>query len=199
MSYVGVKNFAYAILNKDDSTGVTYGDFVAVPGINKVEVKPNSSSASNYGDDVPLETAVSLGDIDVSLDLVDIPAKDVAALLGHTVKDGVTTYAGDDAAPYVAIRFQGTKGDGTDKYIKILKVKFQEPTDTLATKENSAKFQNPKIAGKATARIYDREWKRTLDGDGAEEATITAFLATVEPVASSSSSSKSGTTTTSGS
>lgn len=199
MSYVGVKNFAYAIMSKDDSTGVTYGDFISVPGINKVEVKPNSSSESNYGDDVPLETAVSLGDIDVSLDLVDIPAKDVAALLGHTVKDGVTTYTGDDAAPYVALRFQGVKGDGSAKYIKILKVKFQEPTDTLETKEKSVKFQNPKIEGKATARIYDREWKRTLDEDDAEEATITAFLATVEPVAASSSSTSGATTTTSGS
>lgn len=192
MSYVGVKNFKYAIMSQDDSTGVKYDNFVAVPGINKIEVKPNSSSASNYGDDVPLETAVSLGDIDVSLDLIDIPAKDVAALLGHTVKDGVTTYAGDDSAPYVAICFQGTKGDGTAKYIKVLKVKFQEPTDTLETKEASVKFQNPKISGKATARIYDREWKRTLDGDGAEEATIKAFLATVEPTTTTSASTGSG-------
>ncbi len=48
MSYVGVKNFAYSIMSQDDSTGVKYGEFKSIPGMNKVEIKPNSSSTGNY-------------------------------------------------------------------------------------------------------------------------------------------------------
>ena len=186
MSNVGVRGFKYAILSQDDEKGVKYGDFIAIPGLNKIDVKPNSQSATNYGDNGPMESATALGDITVSLDLISLPQKDVAALLGHTVTaTGEMTCASTDDAPYVAIMFSGLSATGKEKHVKVLKIKFQEVDDNYTTKEQSPKFSNPQLTGKAVVRTYDHVWKRVFD-ESAEGATAEAaktFLASVEKTA----------------
>ncbi len=185
MSNVGCRNFKYALLSQDDEKGVAYGEFVSVAGLNKIDIKPNSQSATNYGDNAPMESATALGDIDVTIDLVNLPAKDQAALLGHTLAaDGSMTYASTDVAPYVCVMFSGTKASGKERHAKILKIRFQESEDSYETQEQSPKFKNPQISGKAVVRTFDHSWKRTLDEDetGATADVVKAFLATVEPV-----------------
>ena len=184
MSNVGCRGFKYALLSQDDTKGVAYGEFVAVPGLNKIDIKPNSQSATNYGDNAPMESATALGDISVTIDLVNLPAKDQAALLGHTLAaDGTMTYASTDVAPYVCVMFSGTKASGKERHAKILKIRFQEADDAYETQEQSPKFKNPQIAGKAVVRTFDHVWKRTIDEDetGATADVVSKFLASVEP------------------
>lgn len=184
MSNIGVSDFAYALLIKDDKTGVEYGDFISIPGLNKITVNPESSTASNYGDNATMETATALGDISISLDLVNLPDADRAALTGHTLKDGVMTYNSNDVTPYVAIRFKGKMANGKNRHVKVLKVMFQETKDEYDTQTEKVAFKNPQLEGKASVRTFDHEWKRTLDefAETVTEAIAAAFDATVEPV-----------------
>ena len=186
MSNVGVRGFKYALLSQDDEKGVKYGDFIAIPGLNKIDVKPNSQSATNYGDNAPMETATALGDVTISLDLISLPSKDQAALLGHSVNaDGEQVFSGNDVAPYVAVMFSGLAAAGKEKHVKVLKIRFQESDDSFETKDNNVKFHNPQLTGKAVVRTFDGQWKRTLDeNDTAVTADkVTAFKASVEKTA----------------
>ena len=184
MSKVGVSDFKYAIMSKDDETGVTYGNFVSIPGLNHIEVTPNSNTATNYGDNAPMEVATAMGDVTIAIDSVLLPQKDEAALLGHEI-DSTTKamiYNAEDEAPYVAIMFTGLNADGKRSFVKVLKVKFQEIAETYDTKTDTPNFQNPHIEGAAAVRIYDKQWKRKLTEDGVNvtQTEIDAFIASVE-------------------
>lgn len=182
MSMVGVSDFKYALLTADTPEGVTYGEWTRIPSLNKISVNPSSNTATNYGDNGPVESAESLGEVSISADICDIPDKDRAALLGHKLVNGVMEYNSEDVAPYAAIMFTGLNSNGTRKFVKVLKVKFSEPKDEYTTKEDKVTFSNPQIEGKAVIREYDKAWKRTLD-EGAEGVTpeiVSKFTETVE-------------------
>lgn len=183
MALVGVSNLHYALLIKDDSTGVTYGAPIAIAGSINIDIKPASAISTLYADNGPAEVASTLGEISVSVENKGLSIETLAALLGHTVAKGVMTSKASDTAPYVAILFEGLKSNGKKKYVKLLKMKFSEPDDQYATLKDSVTFQTDKITGKGTRRDYDDEWKRTADEDGTdyEAATGTAWYTSVEP------------------
>ena len=128
---------------------------------------PASSTASNYGDNATMETATALGEISVSIDVVNLPDADRAALTGHTLKDGVMSYNSNDVTPYVAIRFKGKMSSGKYRHVKVLKLMFQETKDEYDTETDKVAFKNPQLEGKASVRTFDHEWKRTLDESAA--------------------------------
>ena len=186
MAMTGVDGLQYAILSKDEVTGVTYGEFVKIPGTVKIDVKPASNSASIYADNAPYATATSLGDIDVEIELANFTLEDQAALLGHRVDaKGVMVSAADDIAPYTCFAFRGLKDNDKYMYVKLLKGKFQEPETSNETKGDSPKFGTATLKGKFVARTYDKAWKRVLDADakGYTAGDETAFMASVEPKA----------------
>lgn len=185
MSNIGVSDFSYALMTEDDIVkGVKYDAFKKIPGINKIEIKPAANSAVNYGDNVGMEAATSLGEVSVTLDMVNLEKEDIAAMLGHKIdEDGVMTFSGEDEAPYVCCMFRGTKSDGSGRWVKLLKLKFEEMADNYDTKTDKISFQNPQLTAKAVARKFDKIWKRTLDETADNADKVTAFTATVEPAA----------------
>ena len=185
MSKIGCDNFYFAPLTKDDSTGVTYGGMKHIEGLVKIDVQPASSNATLYADNGPAETASALGKITVSVETKDLPLEDQAALLGHTVTNGVMVSKTTDTAPYVGIAFESQKGSGGTVYKKYLKVRFSDPQDNNATKGENISFQTPTITGEAVARAFDKEWKREADteSEGYEVTTGTSWFTTMEATA----------------
>lgn len=183
MSKIGCKNFYYALLTSDDSTGVVYGTPVHIAGLITADVKPASNASTLYADNGPAETATVLGDVAVDIETKDLSVEDLAALLGHTVSKGVVTHSKDDKAPYVAIMFEADKANGGTRYLKLLKGKFQEPEDNAETLKDSVNFQTAKISGTFVTREYDGQWKRTADTDGTDYEATTGdnWFASVEP------------------
>jgi phi13 family phage major tail protein len=185
MARIKLNTLYYALCSKDDSTGVTYGTPVHIPGVITCSIKPDAKSVTLYADDAPAEVANSLGEITVDFEVKDLPLADQAALLGGTVTKGVLTSKGSDSAPYVALMFKSEKASGATRYVKLLKGKFAAPEDSYETEKDSPSFQTDKLSGKFVARTYDSEWKRTADTDaeGYEAATGTAWFTSVEPTA----------------
>ena len=68
MPLVGLDNLYYAVLTKDDETGVTYDTPVKIAGAIKVKVDPKSNSATLYADNGPAETVTALGEINVEIE-----------------------------------------------------------------------------------------------------------------------------------
>ena len=155
------------------STGVSYAVPVKVPGLVSADIKPGGNTDTLNADDGPYETASVLGDIDVTIEMADLPLSVQAALLGHTVTDGVMIEKTTDVAPYVAIMFESEKANGSVRYIKLLKGKFSTPESNTQTKGNKVNFQTGKITGKFVKRQYDDAWRIMADTDASGYTTTT--------------------------
>jgi len=162
---VGLKNLYYAVLTKDDATGVSYLAPVKIAGAINAKISPKSNTEVLYADDGPDETATALGEIDVEFEAKDISLTDQAALLGHSIVGGVMLKKATDVAPYVALGFMSKKSNGQYRYIWLTKGMFALPDQEYATGEDKPKFQTPKLKGTFVKRTYDDLWQRIADED----------------------------------
>ena len=136
MSKIGVDNLHFYPLVKDDESGVSYGAGVAVPGTVNVEINPSTDNATLYADNMAWETANSMGEVDVSIELADLPKSVQAALLGHSIDatTGRLISKSTDESPYVGISFAALKGNGATRYVRLAKGRFIESEDNYKTK-----------------------------------------------------------------
>jgi len=179
---IGLKELHYALLTKDDSTGVTYSAPVKIAGAINAKISPKSNTETLYADDGPAETASALGEIEVELEVKDLPLTVQAALLGHTVSNGVMVRKAGDTAPYVAIGFKSQKSNGKYRYVWLYKGKFELPEQEYKTKEDKPSFQTPKIKGTFVKRENDEAWQVIGDEDEVDfTAGATWFNAVYPP------------------
>lgn len=177
---VGLENLVYAKLT-DETTNIYSTPVKIAPAIN-AKIKPKVNSAILYGDNKAVETVSALGEVEIELEVTDLPLEVQAAILGHDLDTatGVMTYNENDIAPYVAIGFKSKKANGNYRYVWLLKGKFEEFEDEYATTEDKVKFTTPKIKGTFVTR-KDGVWKYTADEDSG--TVPVGFLSTVyEPL-----------------
>ncbi|AKA72344.1 major tail protein [Clostridium scatologenes] len=161
---IGVENLVYAILT-DETTSNYSSPTLVSPAIN-VKINPKSNSDTLYADNRAVETATSLGEIDVEIETQDLPLEVQAELLGHKLDSTSKVMCSDvqDSAPYVAVGFKIKKANGKYRYVWLLKGKFSEPEEEHSSQEDKTKFQTPKIKGTFLTRT-DGKWKYTADED----------------------------------
>ena len=175
---VGLEDVYYATLTSDGSDGAVYGTPVKITGAITANVKPNSSAATLFGDNKPMDTSSSLGNIELELSVADIPIETLAVLMGSTaVTAGVLSSKSTDTPPWIALGFKGKKSNGKYRYVWLPKGKFREPDANHATQKDSVEYQPPTINGNFVAREYDKVWKKTADEDatGYTDAGTTWF------------------------
>lgn len=180
---IGLSDFNAAELTKDDSTGVTYGAVVSIPEIISINIEPNNAEANLYADDSNVDTANTLSEFNLSIELAQLPLEYRAWLLGHTFSGGKIIASATDTAPYVGISFTTLKSDGTKRYFKFTKVKFQEPNENPQTKGDQINFQTATINAKAIYRSYDKEAYEFADANEGytDGATWNQFPAITPP------------------
>ncbi|MET3507034.1 major tail protein [Halalkalibacter oceani] len=180
MALVGLKDIHVALLSEDR----TYETPKKLAPAITANITPNTTQATLYGDDRAVETAESMGDVDVEINVTDLSTADYAFLLGKTVNsDGVVEDNSDDVAPYVALGFSAQKSNGASRYIWLYKGKFSIPTDSHQTKGESVEFQTSTIAAKFVAR-EDGKWRARVDSDDSgvsEDVIDNWFDAVYEP------------------
>lgn len=143
MSKIGVSKFYYGIQTAEETatTAATYATPVAIPGLVSVEVTPSSNTSTLYADNGPYETASSLGEIALSIDLADLPLADQAALLGHTLTSGQLDKSANDTQPNVAVMFEFLLGNGKKRAVKLYKGKFALVPEQGNTRGENVEFQ----------------------------------------------------------
>lgn len=179
MSKIGVDNLHFFPITKDDETGVTYGAGTAIPGTVSIEINPATDKATLYADNMAWETANSMGEVEVSIELADLPKSVQAALLGHTI-DGATgrlISKSTDESPYVGISFAALKGNGATRYVRLAKGRFVESEDNYQTKGENIEFQTQSITANFVVRKYDKVWKETIDSDDTETGVADTIAA----------------------
>lgn len=166
MATIGLRDVYYALLTEDPAAGVaTYETPVRMVGAISAKVNPNTSTATLFADDGPADSAVTLGEISLELNMADIDLKTQAVLLGHKYENGILSKKGADVPPWVAIGFRTLKSNGKYRYYWLNKGKFAIPEDDLATKGDSIEFKTPTISGAFVKRDSDDEWQRVGDED----------------------------------
>lgn len=192
---IGCDNLVYALMTTEDTaeTAPVYGAVKKAPGVMHVNINPNSSQETLFADDGPMETASTLGKIDVEIQKNELTTENKADLLGHEIdNNGAVVYGDSDVPPWVAIGFRTLKSNGKYRYVWLYKGKFSEPEDQNETKGDSINFQSDTISGQFTRLNKPftvngktkRPWKYELDQDNEEakaDAITSWFDAPVMP------------------
>lgn len=182
---IGCDNLVYARMETEDTVSAppTYAEVTPAPGVMSININPNGAQETLFADDGPMETASTLGKIEVEIQKAELTTQNKADLLGHTIDSkGGLIYGDSDIAPWHAIGFRTLKSNGNYRYVWLYKGKFTEPEDANETKGDSINFQNDTISGQFTRlnNSYNingkavRPWKYEMDQDHetADAATI---------------------------
>ena len=189
---IGCDNLVYAIMTKEDdpSTAPTYDAVKDAPGVISININPNASQETLFADDGPMETATTLGKIDVEINKAELTTENKADLLGHSIdaKGGIV-YSDTDVPPWVAIGFRTLKSNGKYRYVWLYKGKFTDPEDNNETKGDSINFQTDTIKGQfvklnnsiTVSGKTVRPWKYEIDADSAsaDETTMSEWFKNV--------------------
>ena len=181
---IGLSDLHYALLTKDDDTGVTYETPVHIPGLIEATINTNANIQTQFADDGPMDVFGQIGEVELSLTVTDLPLATQAILLGHELgTDGTIIHKSTDTAPNLAIGFKAQKRNGKYRYWWLLKGIMAEPSATRRTKESTVNFQTATITGKFVARNYDKAWLRQADEDetGYVETVGQNWFTDVEP------------------
>lgn len=166
MAIIGLRDVHYALLIDDPISGeAEYEDAVKVVGAITANINPNASSATLFYDDGPGDTAATMGEISLELNLADLPLDVQAIWLGHTFENGILKRKGTDVPPWLAIGFRTLKSNGAYRYMWLCKGKFAIPEESYQTKGDSIEFSTPTITGSFVKRDCDDEWQRVTDED----------------------------------
>lgn len=186
---IGCDHLVYALMTTEDSAtqAPTYGPVKSAIGVMSLNINPNGSQETLFADDGPMETASTLGKIEVEIQKAQLTTENKADLLGHTVDSrGALVYSDNDVAPWVAIGFRTLKSNGNYRYVWMYKGKFTEPEDNNETKGDSINFQNDTISGQfaklnkeyTVGGKVKKPWKYELDQDyeGADPSMFSTWF-----------------------
>ncbi len=160
MAYVGL---AMPAVKPAEGKGLILGKAVGV------DIEPQYSEASLYGDNTKAEYDKNFKSAKVKLEVTTLPLKAHNILFGHTVteaaedKEASVVNKASDSANYIGFGiYTEEKVDGKPQYIAawLPKVKFSDPTDNWTTKGENIEYKTPSIEGEALADD-NGVWKET--------------------------------------
>lgn len=162
---IGLRNLVYAKMLDDTATGATYEAPKAIAGAIAANFNPNASNATLFADDGPYDTASTVGDMALELNVADLPLEVQADLFGHTISGGKLSRKAGDVPPWVAVGYKTLKSNGKYRYTWLNKGKFSPPEQNNETKGDSVSFQTPTTTGNFVKREWDDEWQNQIDED----------------------------------
>jgi phi13 family phage major tail protein len=165
---IGLKEAYYAILTKDDKSGVLYNVPERFENIRQVVVTPRVLSVDIAADD-DVENITEVDGADVTIEKKYLTADEEAILLGKS-KIGDMLVGGDtDNPPYMAFGYKRTLANGSGLYVWILKMKMSESASTADTKApDSINPQYDSLTGRSQRRTIDRTWIFKQESDEAD-------------------------------
>ena len=176
------------LLSHTDGSLPTYGNGVVINEARNCTVNKTYNNNPLYGDDHIVDDDNGLQELTASFEPTGLRDSDRVLLFGETqlAAGGITCYAeGDNETPYGGFGYiRKMRNNGTRKYEAwiILKIKFQEESQTTATKEGTIQWNTPTLNGRAAALFIDssNEMKfrlhETFDTISAAKSWINAVL-----------------------
>ena len=184
---IGLENGHYAVLKTDSKETLEYDKVHGTGGVKRfykltsASVSPKSDMGKFYADNMLDETAVAMGEIDVTISAKDVPLEDRAIMFGSKLDKGVIRESSEDTAPYIAFGFSVNKSRGGKYHFWIVKGMAQPVEQDVSTKEDSISFQTPELVITGMPRAHDGVWRIIGDSDaedfvGEEKFFTVGFL-----------------------
>jgi|SRR5699024_6286641 len=161
----GLSNFHMAIVDQDNKESVEYGEVEHVEGAVSVSATPNTESNTKYADNGPFAVINSLGDIDVNMAAVDIPASIKKEMYGQKEKNGVVFSNKDDIVKEVALGFEAKIRGGGTRFYWFLKGTPEFIAVEHETDEGTVESKDSELTIKFVPLRYNGNWKAELDSD----------------------------------
>lgn len=167
MYRVNVDNLVYALLTKDDATGVTYGTVTAVPDVQSIAMKAVTASGKAYGDGVLRKELTKLMAVEVEIELLRVPMAVRAAWLGHTVSTGTIEEDASATPPALALGFRIPHDDGKAEYVWLYKGNASPIDDSAQQSTDQLTFTNSSLKFTFIPRVKDNKIRKWGDSNEA--------------------------------
>ena len=145
---IGLDKVYVAALSADDGTiAPTWGTPQLLSGAAKLTGNPNGNLVTDWGDNGPFFVTNSRGNLQATLELIDVDPVVLAEILGQVRANGITQEGALDQSPWYALGFRVWIGglEGADKiyeYFWYLKGKFTVPEQGAETKKDTISPQH---------------------------------------------------------
>lgn len=181
---IGLDKVYVAALSAD--TGLvapSWGAPQLLSGAAKLTGNPNGNLVTDWGDNGPFFVTNSRGNLQATLELIDVDPVVLAQILGQTRANGITQEGSLDQAPWYALGFRVWIGglEGSEKiyeYFWYLKGKFTVPEQGAETKKESISPQHTTLSAEF-AKLNFNDVLSTharTNGSGVAPATITNWF-----------------------
>jgi phi13 family phage major tail protein len=162
----GLNKLYYAVMTDEETE--TYSAVKYFPGLREITVSPKEENASIYAENVQWDIDSALGDIEISLDITDIPPDIIAEVLGKKkATGGGYIDNANDVKPYIALLFDKTLSGGLTEYVILYKGKFNIFEDKAKTKEGKPEYQSKTMTGKFLP-LSNGMWKYAVRSNDSE-------------------------------
>lgn len=181
---IGLDKVYVAALSADDgSVAPSWGTPQLLAGAAKLTGNPNGNLITDWGDNGPFFVTNSRGNLQATLELIDVDPAVLASLLGQTRANGITQEGALDQAPWYALGFRVWIGglEGSDKiyeYFWYLKGKFTIPEQGAETKKATISPQHTTLTAEFAKLQYNDvlSTHARTNGAGVAAATITNWF-----------------------
>lgn len=159
----GLSDFHLAAQLKDDRTGVEYDEVFPLEGAISVGVNPNTSSTPKYADNGVFDVINALGDIDVTMGMVDLPQTVQNLIYNQKTTNGVTFSNNADEPINLALGFKAQIKGGGHRFYWLLKGKPELRELSHETDEDTIESKDTELNLKFMPLRYNHNWKSQLD------------------------------------
>ena len=171
-----------------DGSMPTYGTGRVIQEARNAGINKTYANNPLYGDDRIVDDDNSLVELAINFESTGLSNEDRQVVLGEELNANTATggqWESDSATPYGGFGYIAKmRDDGTRKWEAwiILKIKFQEESQTTNTKEGSIQWNTPTLNGRAAAVVIDSTGKNrfriheTFDTIAAAKSWINSVL-----------------------
>lgn len=176
-----IKRSVYAVITKDDNTGVICGSVEKFGDPMQVQLTPTYATGTLYGGGVKKEDITKITGITMKFDVNKIPIETRAIIGGHAYEDGVLTESKDDQAPDIAVGYEVEETENHSEYVWLFKGKAKPVGSTVQQSTDNINFSTDSIDIGFVPREFDGKLKDYADTANAEFTTEKAatYLDTV--------------------
>ncbi|MGR6115711.1 major tail protein [Aeribacillus composti] len=164
----GLDMFHIAKLTSDSRDAEpVYATPEPVPGAVNVSVNPQTESNTFYADNGAYAVLNSMGDIEVTIGVADLPLSLQKEIFGHQEENGVQFASINDNISEIALGFRSKVSTGGYRYYWFLKGKPQLVPIEGQTDEANANPQTANLTIRFMPLEYNGRWKAQAE-DGTE-------------------------------
>ncbi|MCP1124562.1 phage tail protein [Bacillus sp. 3103sda1] len=162
----GLDMFHIAELTTDTLTEALFGTPEHLPGGVSVKVDPKTESETFYADNGAYAVLNNMGDIDVEIEVADLPLVLQKKIFGQTEENGVYFSSVNDVTMELALAFRAKLSTGGYRYYWFLKGKSELLPIEGKTAEGKVTPQTSKLKMKFMPLQHNGRWKAEAEDGG---------------------------------